>query len=129
MKTKTSFTRESEPDKCLSGKDHPKGRGYYLAGSQKEYLRNVRASAIEALGGKCCLCGFEDVRALQIDHINGGGSIERKERGYVGNFHMHVLKSFLSKENKYQLLCANCNWIKRSEQKEAVGRPFLKTNK
>ena len=27
-----------------------------------------------------------------------------------------------NKENKYQLLCANCNWIKRHENKESIGR-------
>lgn len=73
---------------------------------------------MEALGGKCVKCGFKDVRALQIDHINGGGSQERKERDFKMNFHKHVLESFIRKENKYQLLCANCNWIKRFENKE-----------
>ena len=71
------------------------------------------------MGGKCVRCGFSDPRALQIDHINGGGSKERKERGFNGNFHRHVLKSFINKENKYQLLCANCNWIKRVENNES----------
>src|SRR3990167_3403887 len=74
---------------------------------QKEYLQNVRKSVLEALGGVCVRCGFEDKRALQIDHINGGGSKERKEKRYKGSFHSNVLKSFLNKENKYQLLCAN----------------------
>lgn len=85
---------------------------------QKEYLRNIRKSTIGALGGKCIVCGFSDQRALQIDHINGGGSQERKERNYMGNFHKHVLRSFLNNENKYQILCANCNWIKRFTNNE-----------
>ena len=93
---------------------------------QKIYLRNQRNATLEALGGKCLLCGFADKRALQIDHINGGGSKERKERLYKGSFHAYVLKSFLAKENKYQLLCANCNWIKRYENKEAIGRIISK---
>jgi len=29
-----------------------------------------------------------------------------------------VLQSVQNKENKYQLLCANCNWIKRYEDKD-----------
>lgn len=80
--------------------------------------RNHRAAALAALGGKCVRCGFEDSRALQIDHINGGGTKEREERGFKGNYDKHVLQSFLNGENKYQLLCANCNWIKRSEMQE-----------
>ena len=29
----------------------------------------------------------------------------------------------IKKEKKYQLLCANCNWIKRFENKEWGGAP------
>lgn len=85
---------------------------------QKEYRRRMRLAVIEGLGSKCNKCGFNDMRALQIDHINGGGSKERKELGFHGQFHRQVLKSFLARENKYQLLCANCNWIKRFENDE-----------
>ena len=89
--------------------------------SQKEYLRNQRNAAIEILGNVCVRCGFGDRRAIQIDHINGGGSKERKERKYKGNFYKNVINSVLSEENKYQLLCANCNWIKRYENNEHKG--------
>lgn len=30
-----------------------------------------------------------------------------------GNMSKIVLNSLKNKENKFQLLCANCNWIKR----------------
>lgn len=86
--------------------------------SVKLYLRNQRMAALEILGGICCRCSFADYRALQIDHINGGGSKERKERNYKGSFHKNVINSVLNNENKYQLLCANCNWIKRYENNE-----------
>ena len=69
------------------------------------------------MGGKCVSCGFSDYRALQIDHINSDGKQERNlmnRRDYYPN----VLASFLAKEGRYQLLCCNCNWIKRSELKE-----------
>ena len=86
---------------------------------QRDYLRNLRRSMVDALGGKCIRCGFEDIRALQIDHINGGGSEERRDKKYRGaSLHKIVLESFLRGENKYQLLCANCNWIKREENQE-----------
>lgn len=88
----------------------------------RRYQKRTRLAAVEALGSKCVRCGFTDKRALQIDHIHGGGSKERKERGFSVNFHRHVLLSFLKGEGKYQLLCANCNWIKRFENNEARGR-------
>lgn len=81
---------------------------------------SLRQRVLAALGGKCCKCGFCDPRALQVDHIMGGGS-------------QHIAKVSWSKryldilENpyNYQLLCANCNWIKRHENKE-FGRRFKK---
>lgn len=112
-KTKTQFKKGYKSIYIGSKNGNWKG-GF----SQRDYLRKLRLSVIEILGNKCCKCGFSDRRALQIDHINGGGSKERKEKGFNGNFHRHVLKSFMNKENKYQLLCANCNWIKRCEENE-----------
>lgn len=81
-----------------------------------EYYRRLRMSVVEALGRKCVRCGFSDERALQIDHINGGGNKDKKS--FKNNYYKAVIKSFLAGENKYQLLCANCNWIKRVENKE-----------
>lgn len=81
--------------------------------------RRVRKEALEILGSKCCKCGFSDIRALQIDHINGGGNRERKEKGDYAMY-----KGVILNPEKYQLLCANCNWIKRHENHEnGTGRP------
>lgn len=68
------------------------------------------------MGNKCIKCGYLDWRALQVDHINGGGSKDRKEQGT--GFWEKVIKSYKSGEGKYQLLCANCNFIKRYENNE-----------
>jgi hypothetical protein len=65
------------------------------------------------LGGKCVHCGFSDKRALQIDHINGGGSAEN--RIYGPQRYVNYLKNGCS---GLQLLCANCNQIKKWESKE-----------
>lgn len=85
--------------------------------SCREYRRKKRLEAIAVLGGICTSCGFSDPRALQIDHINGGGTKEIKK--IVGAYYsIKVIKSVLNKERKYQLLCANCNWIKADENSE-----------
>jgi hypothetical protein len=81
----------------------------------KNNSRKQRLKLIEFLGGKCRHCGFDDPRALQVDHVNGGG---RKERFNYDNQcqYRKIIKD--DKTGKYQLLCANCNWIKRFEKKE-----------
>lgn len=84
--------------------------------SSKSYFSRTayyRQKVFEFLGGKCIRCGFSDARALQIDHINGGGYRERLSRNYI-SFYRKILEN----PAPYQLLCANCNWIKRFENKE-----------
>lgn len=66
---------------------------------------------------KCKRCGFDDVRALQVDHVNGGGYAHRKS---LGNSSTSVY-TYLKRNNYpvgFQILCANCNWIKRVENGE-----------
>ena len=87
--------------------------------NRKHHLKK-RNELFDLLGNKCCKCGFSDKRALQIDHINGGGRSERIKYN-TKDFHRIVLRSLKNNENKYQLLCANCNWIKRYENKEWGG--------
>lgn len=82
----------------------------------KEYgkIRNLRfrEEAIKILGGKCIRCRESDIRVLQIDHVNGGGTKERKLN------HNYSKKLILKNPDNYQLLCSNCNWIKRVENNE-----------
>jgi hypothetical protein len=85
----------------------------------KRYSRKKRQELLDFLGGKCVRCGFTDYRALQIDHINGGGGIHLKSIGYSQSKLGQDVRAF---PEKYQLLCANCNWIKRDEEGE-TGRP------
>ena len=98
-----------------------------------DYHQRTRLKAIEILGGKCCNpdClvpgGCADYRCLQFDHINGGGTKEIHSYGSA-----HVPRFIVSNPEeamkRYQLLCANCNWIKRATHGEVShygkkGRP------
>lgn len=85
---------------------------------RRKYGEKTRNTVVGVLGGSCIKCGFSDSRALQIDNINGGGGKERREMVSTYTFYCKVIESVLKKENKYQLLCANCNWIKKVENKE-----------
>lgn len=92
---------------------------------QREYMRTygrnrhatIRARALVALGGRCCSCGIDDPRVLQIDHVDGGGY--REAQGLRGSTYLeHVITEVGQGSKAYQLLCANCNWIKRAERNE-----------
>ncbi len=70
----------------------------------------------------CQKCGFSDRRALSIDHISGGGNKHRKELKHrSGSGFYRWLKS-KGYPIGYQVLCMNCQFIKRHENNEQ-GRP------
>jgi hypothetical protein len=82
-------------------------------GYRKNYYLEARFKVFELLGKVCKRCGFLDWRALQIDHIHGNGAAERKQ---FRNSRYSQLKRVMEHPEDYQLLCANCNWIKRHEE-------------
>lgn len=72
-------------------------------------------------GGKCaCVrCSYDDIRALTIDHINGGGQKQRKESRVIPSgthFYSYLIKQNYPKG--FQTLCTNCQRIKQFENKE-----------
>ena len=90
---------------------------------RNRYIQKLRNFIFEILGDECNKCGFKDKRALQIDHINGGGAAESRKR--TRNLYSVVIESLNKNENKYQILCANCNWIKRTENNELKRKKII----
>lgn len=87
--------------------------------SARDYNARRRAETVEFYGGKCVRCGFADIRALHVDHINGGGKKER-DAGRHGLFELWKITKDdpVMARATFQLLCANCNSIKRHENYE-----------
>ena len=68
------------------------------------------------LGGVFCVkCGINDIRTLQLDHKYGGGKEEIKEFGDYDKMLIFYFNNPNIAIHDLQVLCANCNWIKRSE--------------
>lgn len=65
----------------------------------------------------CVRCGFNDARALSIDHIKGGGNQHRNSVQRHGTAFYNWLRKLGFPEG-YQTLCMNCQWIKRREEGE-----------
>lgn len=90
----------------------------YARGASKASHERTRLAVFDVLGHECVRCGFDDKRALQVDHINGDGAEHRRrETNAVG-----LLRGVKARPHLFQILCANCNWIKKSELGENPGR-------
>lgn len=81
--------------------------------------QRLKQETFSALGGAVCVrCGFKDIRALQIDHLNGGGMKHMKSFSSNKTYLRYVREN----SSLFQVLCANCNWIKVSENRELYGK-------
>lgn len=90
--------------------------------TQRDYVRRKRAEILVFFGAKCAQCGFDDPRALHLDHINGGGYKARRD-GERQSGQSKLIREDPDRARKiYQLLCANCNCIKREENNEKPGK-------
>jgi hypothetical protein len=66
----------------------------------------LREQVIEAYGGGCAICGEQDPELLQLDHVRGYGSRERKTvRGR--RFYRQLIRQGYA--TSIQLLCVSCH--------------------
>ena len=86
-----------------------------LREDSRQRRRKFKQQILERYGRSCAWCGFTDIRALQLDHINDNGAEDRKNLvggNYGGaEFYRKLIKAGLP--DGYQILCANCNQIKQ----------------
>ena len=71
----------------------------------------LRYLALEKLGLKCAKCGFDDLRALQINHKNGGGTKEYKSL----SMYRAIIAGTRAIED-LETRCANCNALYEYER-------------
>ena len=84
----------------------------HSSGAARQVYSYYRFKAYELLGGqKCSRCGFDDPRALQIDHVHNDGYLSGRQRGGLEVYQKVIKGNGVG----FQILCANCNWIKRAE--------------
>ncbi len=82
----------------------------------REYRKVMKEKLIVHYGNgqaRCVLCGYSDLRALTIDHINGDGA---KHRRIVTDMY-----TWLTRNNfppGFRTLCFNCQWVTKAERAE-----------
>lgn len=93
---------------------------------QREYMREynqlLRKRFLELYGSKCACCGESDERFLTLDHKNGYGKADRRQRGQLT-----ILREAINNpcSKKYQILCFNCNCGTPNEEVVLPNQPPL----
>ena len=88
--------------------------------SRKLKMKEKRLLLFDILGGRICIrCGYSnDTRALTFDHVRDDGHEDRKiHYGGYGFYTFYTKNPEIAKSN-LQVLCCNCNSIKKYESME-----------
>lgn len=100
-------------------KEHPERKNKW----ERDCRQKLKREVLTHYGnGKlaCVHCGFDDIRALTVDHIDGGGSKHKCTLGRWGTSFLRWLR-MEGFPLGYQTLCMNCQFIKIREASEYGG--------
>ncbi len=105
----------------LPGHSKKVGAKYDRIEGQHRYRQELRMLVLSHYGPSeraiCSRCGFTDVRALTLDHLDGNGNQHRRQ---IKKWIYLWLKQ-QSFPAGYQVLCMNCQMIKATENGERPG--------
>ena len=98
----------------------PAGLGNRAAGERRrDYFRTqnvlIRAETMLRYGaGRCARWGLDDIRVLELDHVNGNGNADRIARtgGCRGGVPFYRALKAAGWPGGFQVLCANCHRMK-----------------
>ena len=87
--------------------------------NHKKWIRQLKEQLFNILGDKKCVnCGYDNELALQFDHKDGGGNQEKKTLASSYQKYKFYVSNPKLARTKLQILCGNCNSIKKFKNKE-----------
>ena len=118
-------------------KDPAKRREHYAQNKEKYQARNrrwylnLRVETLKQYSPDliCQLCGFSDLRALTIDHIDGGGDSHRQELSKSlsrtpGPWRLYRWLRDNGYPAGYRVLCMNCQFITHFDRTAKAGKSY-----
>jgi hypothetical protein len=97
----------------------------------KRWYANLRLGVLKHYSPNlvCQECGFSDVRALTIDHVDGGGDAHRRElakslRRMPGPWALYRWLRDNGYPTGYRVLCMNCQFITHFHRTAEAGHSY-----
>jgi hypothetical protein len=77
--------------------------------------RKERVVEYYSRGKNCCaICGSTNFNILEVDHVNGGGSKQRKELGIGAGHNFYLYLHRVGYPDGYRILCTGCNALAKT---------------
>ena len=95
-----------ERSKAMAKKSYLARDRVKLSKHLHDMKRTLRKELLDMYGHRCACCGESHDQFLTLDHVNGGGSQQRKTRGAFV-----VLKEAIDANDpaQFRILCFNCH--------------------
>jgi len=110
--------QKNKADVCLrTNKYFKRNLKKYQQYKRKSYGR-IRLETLSKVDPflKCAMCGCDDTRFLEVNHINGGGMKEHRKRGDGNRNMILVIRSGKRGTENLNLLCRACNSLDHLER-------------
>jgi hypothetical protein len=100
------------------------------------YLKSkakLKINVFTKLGMQCKCCLSTDMKFFTVDHVHGGGNLDRQKRAHDTLYRQILLMDENEMRENYQTLCIKCNWgkwrygecpCKESRDSEGCRGPF-----
>lgn len=84
-------------------------------------VRKIKLACLAAYSDgtmACSQCGYANLDALSLDHVNNDGTPHRKAIG--GGYNIYWDLKRRDYPPGFQVLCMNCNWLKEVKRRHDV---------
>ncbi len=127
LQLKASAIRRKDKIKVYKKEYYQENKEWILEDMRNKYDEDhkkrmqKRVDLFKLFGGKCVLCGKDNIDFLVFDHINNDGTADREENKTRSSIEIvrRLVRNNVPIEQikeKFQVLCANCNSIKQSRK-------------
>lgn len=105
-------------------RDYREKNSTRIALKRKEYADKIKQEVLKHYSAdsepKCVVCSKRNSALLTIDHINESGAKERKRLRKKGGIDFYIWLKKNGFPAGYQVLCYNCNWLKRYKNNDTI---------
>lgn len=124
-KTQRACYERNKDSRLVYGRQYYyQNRNYFQTKNHEQY-HIVKAKILHIVGRgmvKCAYCGCDDIKLLEVNHINGDGRLDRERKG-GSNLYCNIFSGRRAVHD-LNIACKLCNWWHYIDRKYGPKLPY-----